>query len=275
MTCNSNEETPALLYEDLVPLNSSDHGTWRVRSVDNAPWLVREHAIPLTVKEFIQAQRHFPIIFSSGENPEPLALMGLNEGVNVFVNDEGKIDSSIYIPAYVRRYPFILAKLSPEDQEPALCFDPSSDMVGDFPDGDPLFEDNQPSEATKNALTICESLEQAAQQTDAFIEELQHHGLLMDSEVTIQQEGGEKPFIYGGFQIIDRAKLNRVRGKVLRRWNERGLLTLIYAHLFSLVLMRDIFSRQQAQQSKEEASGSEEAEVDQRLVVEANEFADG
>ena len=235
-----------LFYKDLMPLNSRDHGTWRARSMDSAPWLVGQHAIPLTVEEFPQAQRHFPIIFASGDNPVPLALMGLNEGVNVFVNDEGKIDTPIYLPAYVRRYPFLLAKLTPETQELSLCFDPASDLVGDFSEGDVLFEDSQPSQATKNALDFCESFEQAGQRTGAFIEELQKHELLMDGEVAIQQDGVEAPFIYRGFQMVNQDKLKEVRGDVLRGWNQSGLLPLIHAHLFSLDLMREIFSRQQA-----------------------------
>ena len=235
-----------LFYKDLMPLNSRDHGTWRARSMDCAPWLVGQHAIPLTVEEFPQAQRHFPIIFASGDNPVPLALMGLNEGVNVFVNDEGKIDTPIYLPAYVRRYPFLLAKLTPETQELSLCFDPASDLVGDFSEGDVLFEDNQPSQATQNALNFCESFEQAGQRTGAFIEELQKHELLMEGEVAIQQDGIEAPFVYRGFQMVNQDKLKEVRGDVLRGWNQSGLLPLIHAHLFSLDLMREIFSRQQA-----------------------------
>jgi hypothetical protein len=206
---------------------------------------VGQHAIPLTVEEFPQAQRHFPIIFASGENPVPLALMGLNEGVNVFVNDEGKIDSPIYLPAYIRRYPFLLAKLTPDTQDLSLCFDPSSDLVGDFSDGDLLFTDGQPSPATQNALAFCENFEQAGQRTGAFIEEIQKHELLMEGEVAIQQDGVEQPFIYRGFQMINQDKLKDVRGDVLRGWNQSGLLPLIHAHLFSLDLMRDIFSRQQ------------------------------
>lgn len=235
-----------LFYKDLMPLNSRDHGTWRARSMDSAPWLVGQHAIPLTVEEFPQAQRFFPIIFASGDNPVPLALMGLNEGVNVFVNDEGKIDTPIYLPAYVRRYPFLLAKLTPDTQELSLCFDPSSDLVGDFSEGDALFADSKPTESTQNALNFCESFEQAGQKTGAFIEELQKHDLLMEGEVAIQQDGVEAPFIYRGFQMVNQDKLKEVRGDVLRTWNQNGLLPLIHAHLFSLDLMREIFSRQQA-----------------------------
>ena len=63
-----------LFYNDLMPLNSRDHAKWRSVSLDKAPWLVGAHAIPLTVDEFVQAQRDFPIVFSSGDNPLPIML---------------------------------------------------------------------------------------------------------------------------------------------------------------------------------------------------------
>jgi hypothetical protein len=233
-----------VFYQDLMPLNSRDHAAWRSRTTDRAPWLARFHAVPLTVEEFPAAARHFPIIFSSGDSPVPLALMGLNEGVNVFVDDEGKITENIYIPAYVRRYPFLLAKLSPDSDELSLCFDPSSDVIGDFPEGTPLFEGDQPSENTKALLGFCEQFEQAGLKTQAFVEELTKHKLLMDGEVAIQQEGVEQPFVYRGFQMINQEALREVRGDVLRGWNQSGLLPLIYAHLFSLELIREIFGRQ-------------------------------
>ena len=69
----------------------------------------------------------------------------------------------------------------------------------------------------------------------------------MDGEVGIQQEGVEQPFIYRGFQMVNQEKLREVRGDVLRGWNQSGLLGLIFAHLFSLELVRDIFARQVAQ----------------------------
>ena len=105
-----------LFFNDLMPLNSRDHKNYRSRMIDSAPWLSKAHAIPLTVDEFVQAQRDFPIVFSSGENPLPLALMGLNEGVNTFVDESGKVTEQVYLPAYIRRYPFMLAKLQPQPQ---------------------------------------------------------------------------------------------------------------------------------------------------------------
>ena len=235
-----------LFYNDLMPLNSRDHATWRARPSDRAPWLADQHAIPLTVEEFPQAQRFFPIIFASGDNPVPLALMGLNEGVNVFVGQDGAPNSPVYIPAYARRYPFLLAKLDPQGDQLSLCFDPSSDVIGEFDEGEALFDGDQPSEATKNALQFCDNFEQAGQRTNLFIEELKKQGLLMDGEVAIQQPGNERPFVYRGFQMINQEKLRDTRGDVLRGWNQSGLLPLIHAHLFSLELIRDIFARQVA-----------------------------
>ncbi|MGV3512655.1 MAG: SapC family protein [Novosphingobium sp.] len=233
-----------MFYNDLMPLNSRDHATWKAKNADAAPWLVGQHAIPLTAEEFPQAARHYPIIFASGDNPVPLALMGLNEGVNVFVDEEGKVTQPIYIPAYVRRYPFLLAKLNPSSEELSLCFDPSANLLGDSVDGQELFTDGQPSEATQAALGFCEQFEQAGQRTQAFVDELKKHDLLMEGEVAIQQQGNDQPFVYRGFQMVNQDKLREVRGDVLRGWAQSGLLPLLYAHLFSLELISQIFGAQ-------------------------------
>ena len=248
MASAPNDSLP-LFYQDLVPLNSRDHASWKSRTTDKAGWLVGQHAIPLTVEEFPQAQRHFPIVFSVGEQPVPLALMGLNEGSNVFVDADGKFVENVYVPAYARRYPFLLAKLAPEATELSLCFDPKSDLIGDFEEGAPLFTDGEASDTTKGMLKFCEQFEEAGMRTGAFVEELKKHELLIDGEVAIQQEGSDQPFIYRGFLMVDQAKLQNVRGDVLRGWNQSGLLPLVIAHLFSLELMRDIFARQ-VQQGK-------------------------
>jgi hypothetical protein len=241
-------QNPALplFYKDLVPLNSQQHASWKTRSTNKATWLVGVNSVPLTVEEFPQAQRNYPIIFTSGENPVPLILMGMNEGVNVFVDDEGSVEQPVYIPAYARRYPFMLARLRPDSEELSLCVDPSSDLVGDLEEGEALFTDGQPTEATTNMLKFCENFEIAGTKTANFMAELQKHNLLMEGELNIDIGTGQ-PFTYRGFQMVDESKLREVRGDILRQWNQNGMLPLIYAHLFSLDLVRDIFGRQVAQ----------------------------
>lgn len=233
-----------LFYQDLMPLNRRDHEKWRSRRSETANWLAGQHAVPLTAEEFAMAQRFFPIVFSSGERPVPLALFGLNEGVNVYVDDEGVLTSDIYMPAYVRRYPFLLAKLDPKTDVMSLCFDPTSKLLGDFEDGDPLFEGEEPGQYTKDVMQFCERFEEAGMRTQAFVDELLKHDLLMDGEVAITREGSDQPFIYRGFKMINQEKLREVRGDLLRTWNQNGMLALIYAHLLSLDLLRVIFGRQ-------------------------------
>lgn len=236
-----------LFYNDLVPLNSAEHGDWKARMMEGASFLVNQHAIPLTIDEVIPASRYFPIIFSDSEIPVPLVLMGMNEGVNVFVDDEGKFTQPVYIPAYVRRYPFMLARTTPEAQELSLCFDPQAGNIGKFKDGEPLFNGTEPTQRVLDTLKFCEEFEQAGLNTQAFVEEVMKLDLLIDGEVSISADGDSPPFIYRGFKMVDENKLRELRGDTVRKLNQNGILPLLYAHLFSLGIVREIFAAQAAQ----------------------------
>lgn len=235
-----------IFYRNLQPLSSTVHSSYKSRPTDRAPYLATANAIPLTIDEFMSAQRHYPIVFSSGEVPVPLALMGLNDGVNVFIDDEGKPLNPVYIPAYVRRYPFLLARLDQNAEELSLCFDPESGLVGDYEEGNALFEDEKPTEGLNAILKFCEDFEIAAQRTSAFVKELQEMELLIDGEVTIQPNDAEQPFLYRGFRMVDEEKFRDLNGDVLRKISQNGILPLVYAHLFSLPLIREVFGRQMA-----------------------------
>ena len=236
-----------LFFNDLMPLNSRDHANYKSRTLDSAPWLSKAHAIPLTVDEFVQAQRHFPIVFSTGDNPLPLALMGLNEGVNTFVDAEGKVKDPVYIPAYIRRYPFMLARITKDNDQLSLCFDPTSEAVGEFEEGRPLFENGESTEATKQILDFCQNFEAAAQRTQAFLQQIKDADLLMDGEVSIQVENNDQPFVYRGFKMVNQEKLQELPGAKLEEFNKSGLMMLLHAHMFSLDNMRVIFARQAEQ----------------------------
>ncbi len=234
-----------LFYNQLEPLSSQAHADYAVRRLDAAKFLTTQHAVPITVEEFPMVARRMPIVFSVGADPVPLALMAMNEGINVFFDEDGKlIDQETYIPAYIRRYPYLLAKLRPDSDELSLCFDPTSDTIGPFEDGEKLFDNGEPSELTKGILNFAEQFEQAGARTGQFVKEIREAGLLIDGEMSIQPEGAPQPFVYRGFQMIDEKKVNELRGDQLRKMVQSGMLPLIYAHLFSLSLMRDLFAKQ-------------------------------
>jgi hypothetical protein len=148
------------------------------------------------------------------------------------------------VPAYIRRYPFMLARLRPDADELSLCFDSQSGLVGDFEEGQPLFQEGQPSEATNAILKFCEEFELSAQRTNAFMKELKDSELLIDGEVSIQPSTSDQPFIYRGFQMVAEDKIRELRGDTLRKMNQNGMLQLIMAHLFSLPTIREIFGKQ-------------------------------
>ena len=233
-----------ILYNDLQPLSSQLHASWKTRTTAEASFLATVHAVPILVDEFISAQRFFPIVFSLGDQPVPLALMGMNEGVNVFVDEKGVLLNPTYVPAYLRRYPFMLARLDPSADSLSLCFDPTAEMVGDFEEGNALFDGDKPSETTQGIMKFCEEFEMGAQRTNAFMEELKKLDLLIDGEVTIQLNDQSQPSTYRGFKMVNEEKFRELRGDDLRKMNQNGILPLVIAHLFSLPLSRELYLRQ-------------------------------
>jgi hypothetical protein len=141
----------------------------------------------------------------------------------------------------------MLARLDPAREELSLCFDPTAPEVGLFDDGEGhllIDDEGNASPVTKEILTFCEQFEQAARRTQQFMAELVESQLLMDGELTIQTPISDKPFIYRGFRMVNEEKLRELRGDQLRKINQSGFLPLLYAHLFSLQVMREIFEAQ-------------------------------
>ncbi len=230
-----------LFYRNLIPLSSEQHAGFGVKARVDMSFARETHAVPITVDEFVSAQRHYPIVFSSGENSVPLALVGLEEGRNLFVEADGLWKSGTYIPAYLRRHPFMLAKLNPDADVLSLVFDDSWGMVTeDAPQK--LFDGSEPAEVTKNILTFCEQFEQAIARTRSFMEEIEKLGLLMDGQAQIQNPGMEQPATFSGFRMVDESKLQNIRGDQARKMVQNGMMGLLYAHLFSLSQIREMFA---------------------------------
>ena len=232
-----------LFYNSLVPLSTQFHQGYGLAVQDGIGFTSVTHAIPLTVDEFSVAQRSFPIIFGMGPSPAPLALLSLTDGLNLYVDKDGKWEDGAYLPAFVRRYPFMLAKLGPDAAELSLCFDDTAGIV--TPDAaDKLFDGDQASPTTKRVLDFCDQFEQAVARTRGFMEELEKLDLLTDGEVTIQQPDMPEPSVYRGFRMVAEEKLQNLRGDQARKMIQNGMMGLIYAHLFSLSQISHLFERQ-------------------------------
>lgn len=258
-TNGANADAPKLpvFYKALTPLSSSAHADYGVKQRTSLEFTRGVHAVPLTVDEFAAAHRFFPIVFSTGETPTPLALLGLKEGENLYLNEDGSWRDGAYVPAFIRRYPFLLARVSPDSSDLSLCFDETCDEVG--PDHEQkFFQDGEQTDLTKNVLKFCEEYEKSIARTQGFIEELKKAELLMDGEVSIQAPGADRPSVYRGFKMVNEQKVKDMRGDQARKFVQNGALALVYAHLFSMQIIREHFARANAGTPAVPASATED-----------------
>jgi hypothetical protein len=227
-----------LFYSKPEPLSPETHKGMGVKRLDGPFGFARPgHAVPLTVTEFSIACLTFPIIFV-GDDKTPLAVMGLNADQNMFLRDDGLFDPGIYVPAYIRRYPFVFAN-DDVAQQSILCIDRAAEFIvegGDLPFFNP---DGSPSEYTQNCIEFCNNYEIERQKTMSFIQLLKDLDLFevkTASHTPINPDGtaGEPQQIAEYFGISEE-KLNALPADKLKELQTNGALAQIYAHLVSLL----------------------------------------
>ena len=188
------------------------------------------NAIPLN---FAVAARHYPIVFSNTAPFLPVMITGLRSGTNAFIDAEGKRWARrCYVPAYVRRYPFILMETA-EQKQFILCADEDSGFLTE--DGERrLFEDDgDPSEVTNQALEFCRAYHAQYEATQRFVAELNERDLLADNSTEIRLADDHKIQIQG-YKVIDREKFEKLTDDVFLDWRAKNWLPIAYAHMISL-----------------------------------------
>jgi hypothetical protein len=231
----------ALFYVNPQPLSLAEHRNWRL--IDgNVAYAKDALGIPLVIGEFTDASRFYPILFASGTDGGPIVLTGI-DGENVFVT-EGIWDPQTYIPAYLRRHPFILIGVSQTDpQDFALGIDVDSGRFAkEGTAGVALFDGDQPSQLTKDAMNFCSAYTGEAEVTRQFIAALRAKEILVDRRLDFTLPG-DKKFAVDGFQIIDTQKLTDLDSETIAEWHRKGWLAACYAHLQSLNRVNDMLDR--------------------------------
>jgi hypothetical protein len=229
-----------LFYRAPQPLSPVAHGAWRLKGGDVS--FARDACfVPIVVGEFAQASRFYPILFSA-DDATPVALLGL-ERTNLFLTD-GCWAEDVYIPAYVRRYPFGFMATQAADRF-VLAIDAGSEhVVRTGVEGIPLFADGAPSELTKRALQFCEAFQGEARATRDFAIALNELGLLTERRADAALPSGRKLAVQG-FQVIDSERFSKLDDQRVVEWHRNGWLALAYAHVASLGRFSDLLARQQ------------------------------
>jgi len=228
------------LYKSPRPLQARLDGERSLRGEPNFAFAASINSIPLMASEFPVACKHYPILFTDAAAAPPVALLGLRREENLFVDSNGAWTRGAYIPAYLRRYPFIFME-SADHSEFTLCVDEAADsIVADR--SNPFFIDEKPTQLTENALAFAKEFQGQNAFTAEFVDAVVGAGLLVEKRADITLSGGER-FSLSGFKVIDEALFNQLPADVFLTWRARGWPALVYAHLISIGNWSDLIDR--------------------------------
>ena len=240
-----------MIYDNIQPL-SDKHAKWSV-NVENHEFINHVNAVPILATEISFAAAEFPIIFSA-TNVEgdyvPLAVLGLKEGQNLLLNEQSMLTTR-YVPAFIRRYPFILGG-SEGAEMMTLCIDEGSkSVIPDGSSGQPLFkEDGTNSDYLNDVIEFNRDYQSRAELTRNFSKILHELDLLEPMAANISFKAKEEVTLnLGGFFVVKREKLKAISDEAALDLFKKDGLELIYAHLYSLANFNrliDIMSEQLA-----------------------------
>jgi hypothetical protein len=225
-----------LFYERPVPLNRTEHKDLRLKGLPNLKYSQKVHSVPLTGGEFPIAARDFPIVFAGNDvsNAGPMVLLGLRQEQNLFVNEQGIWAAGVYVPAFVRRYPFVLAE-KPAGQEGddfTVFLDEAYDGFNRS-EGERLFkEDGTDSDMLTKAVAFLGEFQQHVARTNWFMDQLRKHDLLEPRNIRLEKEGNVVNL--NGLFVVNEEKLRALDEKTTHEFLKEGVLGWIYAHLISL-----------------------------------------
>ena len=227
-----------LFYSDVVPLNREIHRGHRIATdVQRFGFAVGSNLVPAVIDEFPAAAPHLPIVFVPGPvGPAACFLTGVRTGCNALVGADGGWRGD-YVPAYLRRYPFVLGEV--KGAEPLVCIDVGRPSL-EAPAGDALFkEDGAESDVLLDHIRLTNDFFTAAKRTEAFVKTLADMGLFRSVNIDAKFETGETLSLHG-FLTVDEEKLGQLPDEAFLRLRKEGLLVPIYAHLASLACVERV-----------------------------------
>ncbi len=248
MTTKSVASTAAsalpLFYKKVVPLNKEVHGELYIEGIEGYTHTKETNSIYIAAIEFLQVSREYPIVFAKGADDVvfPVALLGLEKNKNLFVDSNGAWTAS-YIPAYVRRYPFILATADDKKDNFAVCIDESFPGFNTAKEGKALFDDKgEQNDILNQAVDFLKDYQTHVQLTTRFCENLSKLDILEPMQANIERATGEKTSL-GGFMGVNREKLKALKPAKLAELLKSDQMELIFAHLASLSNLNALMKR--------------------------------
>ncbi|HEY8878916.1 MAG TPA: SapC family protein [Roseateles sp.] len=236
------------MYGELQPLDREVHKNLKLDTAQAVVSRVADqNSVFLAAVEFGDACKEYPIVFvragDGGPNGKPaiapLAVLGLKPGSNLFVQGDQWLGN--YVPAYVRRYPFAMARLDGNANNLAVCYDSKWSAFNETT-GEALFKDGQPTEFLNNAKAFLENFEQEAERTRLICNLLVELDLLQDMRFEATLPNDEKLDVEG-FMALDDKKYAELPDDKVLQLHRNGLIAMIEMHRLSLTNMNRLVAK--------------------------------
>lgn len=223
-----------LFYGDAAPVIEERHLKWSVETGANFAFARHTNAVPLMAVEFPSAAPEYAVVFAGAADAPilPVAILGIEDKQNLYITDDGGWKAR-YVPAFVRRYPFIFAA-SEDGKAFTLCIDEGFAGCNQEGRGEKLFEaKGKRSKYMDGILKFLQEYQLQHQRTQGFCQRLSELKLLEPMQANVALKSGEKLSL-AGFNVVNRDKLKELSGSQLKKLVASGELELIYMHLHSL-----------------------------------------
>lgn len=230
-------------YQKVVPLNSNAHRNLRFDTAKVNFEFVRDTtAVLLGAIEFAEAAREYPIVFIKAQDGKmrPVVLLGVRTGENLYVDDKGKWDAR-YIPAFVRRYPFVMAEGGAQGQL-MVCIDEECPALNPNIGEVLIDETGQLQPRMNEVMQFLQNFQVEFARTEALVQQLDELGLFVQQGARFDIPNGET-FQLSDFYLIDEAKFGQLADDKLPALFRSGALGMAYLHLASLGNMRRLLDR--------------------------------
>lgn len=238
--------TAPLFYKRPIALSPALHfGISLVGSGDYG-FARATNSIPLNANEFSLAVRHYPIVFTASAPSIPVAVVGSSETRNLFVDRAGRWAEGVYIPAYVRRYPFLFFE-NPKEKQFVLGVDDAAPLLKESAQNR-LFLNGKPTPVIERAMAFCSEYQTNIAITRDFCKAVEDEGLLSDKEAVITLADGRQSRLTG-FRVIEEKSFDKLPSKTFLRWRRRGWLHPIYLHLVSIANWAQLVDRAAKQEN--------------------------
>ncbi|ENN90697.1 SapC family protein [Bartonella schoenbuchensis] len=249
-----------LFYKNVTPINKTFHRSLKFNPSQDMSFAKDTHWVPLASDEYFQAALDYPILFMSAEDEQKkrhytsIALVGLSNDVNNYITADKSWQRDTYIPAFIRRYPFVLAQIQ-DQKELSVCFDQQSGMFNDVTGIELFNSDGSISPFMEERINFLEHFKIGMERTAEFIDTLVKMDLLSQKSINVKNDKGLSAQLED-FWIVDEEKLHKLPAHQLAKLHKNGFLGRIFAHLLSMNNLLKVLSLKGASQAAANSSGN-------------------